>query len=158
MTKLSIFDKIEEAKKSTGLSENDNIEHFWHNWKSEKNIGASQKMTKLGVFDKFEEAQKYTGLSENDKMGNFWQYWKSGNYTGLSLYGQNWAFLTKLKKWKNTQAGLSENDEKGGWRWIAERQVASDKVLEGGHLSIFSPFLSLLFCFKDRRPSCGRSG
>ena len=45
-----------------------------------------------------------------------------------------------------------------GWRWIAERPVASDKVPEGGHLSIFSPFLSLLFCFKDRRPSCGRSG
>ena len=48
--------------------------------------------------------------------------------------------------------------EKGGWRWIAERPVASDKVPEGGHLTIFSPFLSLSFCFKDRRPSRGRSG
>ena len=28
MTKLSIFDKIEEAKKYTSLSQNDKIEHF----------------------------------------------------------------------------------------------------------------------------------
>ena len=32
--------------------------------------------------------------------------------------------------------------------WIAERPVALDKVPEGGHLSIFSLFLSLLFCLK----------
>ena len=31
ITKLSIFDKTEEAKKYTGLSENDKIEHFWQN-------------------------------------------------------------------------------------------------------------------------------
>ena len=32
--------------------------------------------------------------------------------------------------------------------WIAERAVASDKVPEGGHLSIFSLFLALLFCLE----------
>ena len=47
MTKLSIFDKIEE----------------------EKNIRVSQKMTKLSIFNKIEEAKKSTVLSQK------WQNW-----------------------------------------------------------------------------------
>ena len=35
-----------------------------------------------------------------------------------------------------------------GWRWIAERPVASDKVPGGGHLSNVSLFLALSFCLK----------
>ena len=32
--------------------------------------------------------------------------------------------------------------------WLAERPVVSDKVPGGGHLSMFSLFLALLFCLK----------
>ena len=117
MTKLSIFDKIEEAKKYTGLSENDKIKQFWQNWRSEKihgpltkwqnwafltklkkrkNTRVSQKMTKLSNFDKIEEAKKSTVLSQNDKIDHFWQNWRSEKYTSLSQKWQNGAFLTKI--------------------------------------------------------------
>ena len=33
---------------------------------------------------------------------------------------------------------------KKGWRWIAESQVVSEKISEGGHLSFFSGFLPCL--------------
>ena len=125
MTKLSIFDKIEEANKSTVLSENDKIQHIWQNWRSEKikgslrkwqnwafltktkkrkNPRASHKMTKLSIFDKIEETKKYTGFSENDKIKHFWQNWRSEKIHGPLTKWQNWAFLTKLKKRKNTRA------------------------------------------------------
>ena len=78
MIKWTIFDKIEKVKKKIHfpLSENDKIEHFWQNWKSEKNIRFSQKMTKLSIFDKIEEAKKSTVLSQNDKIEHFWQNWR----------------------------------------------------------------------------------
>ena len=123
--------KIEKLKKCTGLSENDKIEHFWQNWRSEKihepltkwqnwafltkmkkrkNPWASHKMTKLSIFDKNEEAKKYTSLSQNDKIEHFWQKWRSEKIHGPLTKWQNWAFLTKLKnrkihsplrKWQN---------------------------------------------------------
>ena len=118
MTKLSIFDKIEETIKSTVLSENDKIEHFWQNWRSEKihgpltkwqnlavltklkkrkNTRASHKMTKLIIFDKTEEAKKSTVLSQNDKIEHFWQNLRrEKKIHGPIRKWQNWAFLTKL--------------------------------------------------------------
>ena len=74
MTKLSIFDKIEESK----------------------NPWASQKMTKLSIFDKIEEAKKYTGLSQNDKIKHFWQNWRSEKIHEPLTKWQNGAFLTKI--------------------------------------------------------------
>ena len=59
MTKWSIFDKIEEAKKSTVLSRNYKIEHF----------------------DKIEEAKKSMVLLQNDKIEHFWQSLKREKYT-----------------------------------------------------------------------------
>ena len=128
MTKLSIFDKIEEAKKTTALSQNNKIEHIWQNWRSQqnqrsshkmtkfsifdkfekakkkkKNIRVSQKMTKLSFFDKIEEAKKTTVLSQNDKIEHFWQKRRSEKIHGPLTKWQNWAFLTKLKKRKNTR-------------------------------------------------------
>ena len=67
MTKLSLFDKF-EAKKYTGLSENDKMGNFLQYWKSGKLYGPLTLWAKLSVFDKIEEAKKYTGLSENDKL------------------------------------------------------------------------------------------
>ena len=78
-------------------------------------------------------------------------YFFSKNFHLLEV---NWC----IPKGWHVGSYLEKNERKGGWRWIAERPVASDKVPEGGHLSIFSPFLSFLFCFKDHRPSCGMSG
>ena len=43
---------------------------------------------------------------------------------------------------------LSYSLREEGWRWIAERRFASENVPEGGHISIFSLFLSVLFCLK----------
>ena len=83
MTKWTIYDKIEKVEK--------------------KYTFLSQKMTKLSIFDKIEEAKKYTGLSENDKIKQFWQNWRSEKIHGPLTKWQNWAFLTKLKKRKNTR-------------------------------------------------------
>ena len=69
MTKLGVFDKFEEAKKYTGLSENDKMGNFWQYWKSGKLYGPLTLWAKLSVFDKIEEVKKYTGLSENIEKG-----------------------------------------------------------------------------------------
>ena len=71
MTKLSIFDKIEEAKKYTGLSENNKIKQFWQNWRSEKNPRSSHKMTKLSIFGKIEEAKNTRASHKMTKWGIF---------------------------------------------------------------------------------------
>ena len=72
MTKLSIFDRIEEAKKFTVLSQNDKIEHFWQNLRGEKkNTRTSHKMTKLSIFDKIEKRKKYMGLFIMTKLRIF---------------------------------------------------------------------------------------
>ena len=104
MTKLSIFDKIEKAKKIDGAFYNDNIEDFWQYWRTGKNTPASHKMTKLSIFDKIKEAIKSTVLSQNDKIEHFWQNWRSEKIHGPLTKWQNWAFLTKLKKRKNTRS------------------------------------------------------
>ena len=71
----ALFDKIKEAKKYTGLSENDKIKHFWQNWRSEK---------------------KSTVLSQNDKIEHFWQNWRSEKIHEPLTKWQNGAFLTKI--------------------------------------------------------------
>ena len=144
MTKLSIFDKIEELKKYTSLSQNDKIKHFWQNWRSEKNPWSFHKMTKLSIFDNIEEAKKSTGLSENDKIEHFWQNWKSEKkYKGLSendktgrfwqiwrsekIHGplrkwQNGQFLTILKKWKTIRASHFMGKIERFWQnWRSEK-------------------------------------
>ena len=82
MTKLSIFDKIKEAKKYTGLSENDKIKHFWQNTEkdsSEKNPKRKihsplTKWQNWAFLTKLKKRKKNTrALSQNDKMGHFWQ-------------------------------------------------------------------------------------
>ena len=98
MTKLSIFDKIEEAKKYTSLSQNDKMGYFWQFWKSEKTTRPSQKMTKLSIFDKivwyittpsvyivffYTYLIIWSPRFKNDKMDHFWQ---------------------KMKNWKNALA------------------------------------------------------
>ena len=85
MTKLSIFDKIEESTIAS-----DKIEHFWKIEKAKKKKGLTE-MTKLSIFDKIEEAKKIHGPLRK------WQ---------------NWAFLTKLKKRKK-YTSLSQNDKMG---------------------------------------------
>ena len=79
MTKLSIFDKIEEAKKSTVLSQNDKIEHFWQNWRIEKSIV----------------------LSENDKIEHFWQNWKSEKNIRVSQNMTKLSIFNKTEESKN---------------------------------------------------------
>ena len=73
MTKFSMFDKIEQAKKYMGLFEVTKFRIFDNIEELEKSTPASQKMTKLSIFDKIEEAKKSTGLSENDNIEPFWQ-------------------------------------------------------------------------------------
>ena len=104
MTKLSIFDKIEEAKKYTVLSQNDKIEHFWQNWRREKkNTRASQKITKLSIFDKIEKAKKVYGAFLNDNIEDFWQYWRTGKNTPASQK------MTKLSIFDKIEV-LSQNE------------------------------------------------
>ena len=155
MTKLCIFDKIEEAKKSTVLSQNDKIEHFWQNWRSKKihgpltkwqneafltklknrkNPRPSHKMTKLSIFVKIDDVKKkYTGLSENDKIEHFWQNCKSEKSIWGFLKWQNWGFLTKLKNRKK-HTGFSENDKiEHFWQNLRSEEVdgslRNDKIL-----------------------------
>ena len=64
MTKLSIFDKIEEAKKYTVLSHSDKIWAFLTKLKKRKNSRSSHKMTKLNIFDKIEDVKKNTRASQ----------------------------------------------------------------------------------------------
>ena len=73
--------KLKKWKKSTCLSENDKIEHFWQNWRIEKIHGPLTKWQKLSIFDKIEDAKKCTGLSQNDKMEHIWQNWRSEKNT-----------------------------------------------------------------------------
>ena len=47
MTKLSFFDKIEDAEKYTDLSQNDKMEHFWQNLIREKNTRAFSENDKI---------------------------------------------------------------------------------------------------------------
>ena len=68
MTKWSIFDKIEEAKKSTVLSQNDKIEHFWQNWRSEKIHGPLTKWQNWAFLTKFKTRKNTRAFSENDKI------------------------------------------------------------------------------------------
>ena len=98
MTKLSIFDTIDEAK----------------------NTWASQKVTKWAIFDNFEKSEKTTtALSENDKIKHFWQNTLVWYITTPSVYiylshnlkstFQNWQngpFLTNWKSEKNTQSAF----------------------------------------------------
>ena len=112
MTKLSIFDKIEEAKKSTVLSQNDKIEHFLTKLKKRKNTQASHKMTKWVIFDKIvlyitthSVHKVYLCLSHNlkstfqtDKMDHFWQNWKSETKYTLFSYK-----MTKLSIFDKTE-------------------------------------------------------
>ena len=131
MTKLSIFDKIEEANKSTVLSENDKIQHIWQNWRSEKikgslrkwqnwafltktkkrkNPRASHKMTKLSIFDKIEEtkntrvSQKMTKLSIFDKIEEAKKSTVLSQNDKIEHFWQNWRsekIHEPLTKWQN---------------------------------------------------------
>ena len=133
MTKLRIFDNIEllknQKKRNTGFSENDKIEHFWQNWKSEKIHGPLTKwqnwalLTKLknrkihsplrkwqnwAFFTKLKKRKYYKGLSENDKIDHFWQNWKSEQSIWGFLKWQYWGVMTILKNRKK-HTGFSEN-------------------------------------------------
>ena len=70
-------------KKSTGLSENDKIEHFWQNWRIEKIHGPLTKLQKLSILE---------------------QNWRCEKIHGPLTKWQNGAFLTKLKKRKNQRS------------------------------------------------------
>ena len=111
MTKLSIFDKIEEAKKYTGLSQNDKMGHFWQKivWYITTHSvyivffytyliiwSPRFKNYKMDHFwQKLKNWKICTGHSENDKTEHFWQNWRSEKIHGPLTKWQNGAFLTK---------------------------------------------------------------
>ena len=105
MTKLSIFDTIDEAKKYMSLSKSDKMGYFWQFLKKVKKLHGPLRKWQNGAFLTkivwYITTQSvyivffYTYLIiwsprfKNDKMDHFWQ---------------------KLKNWKKSN-GLSENDK-----------------------------------------------
>ena len=97
MTKLCIFDKTEEVKKYTGLSENDKLSIFdkivWYITTHTVHIEYLYLSHNLkSTFQKWQNGPFLTKIEKLKKM-----HWPLRKW-------QNWAFLTKLKKRKNTRA------------------------------------------------------
>ena len=92
---------------------------FWQNWRSEKIHEPLSKwqngafLTKIVCYITIHSVYSYytyayliiwSPLFKNDKMGHFWQYWNVKKLPGPLRKWQNWAFLTKLKKWTNSRS------------------------------------------------------
>ena len=98
------------------------------------------------IFDhQIGRSQKYCWGTFRKFMTPLFQYSKE-NGSPLISWHLSWGIIYAYSIW-----GLSNliyHWEKGGWKWIAECPVASDKVPEGGYLSIFSLFSPSYFVLK----------
>ena len=92
-----------KVKKYHALSENDKIEYFGQNWRSEQIHGPLRKWQNWAFLTKLKKRKNTRVSQEMTKLSIFWQKWRSEKIHGPLRKWQNWAFLTKLKKRKNTR-------------------------------------------------------